>query len=114
MSRRVRLVAGSDSSACIGAVTKGYSKKLAYLEKHQRISLSSTHEVFFESLARPPAPAWSDDVAVDEDECGENINMLVKLPTARNRGDIFTKPLEYVSHWGHVQRLGMSVYGQPW
>ena len=45
LRREVRLVAEEDNSASVAAVYKGYSKRLAYLKKHRRVSLSALREL---------------------------------------------------------------------
>ena len=52
LGRPLRLVAEEDNSASIAAVTKGYSRRMCYLRRTQRISLSSLHEIFFFSGRR--------------------------------------------------------------
>ena len=98
VDRRMRIVMGTDASAAHRAIEKGYSKKLSYLDKHQRVSIAATHEVYYASLSAP-----SDDA----EEAAGWLNVLHKIGTADNRGDLFTKPLPHETHWRHVWGLGM-------
>ena len=99
VDRRVRVVMGTGASAAHQAIEKGYSKKLAHLDKHQRVSIAATHEVYYASLSAP--------AEADGDEAAGSLNVLHKIGTAENRGDLFTKPLPHEAHWRHVWGLGM-------
>ena len=83
--RSIGSATGSDSSTAISVVESGYSRKLAYLKKYQRVSIGVIHD-------------WN---AQDE-------NGIYKLPTKRNPADVMTKPLDYEAHWAHLQRIGME------
>ena len=51
VQREVRLIAELDASATLGAVAKGYSRKLGYMKKARRVSISALHE----GIPRPAA-----------------------------------------------------------
>ena len=106
LDRRVRIVMGTDASACLAAIQKGYSKKLSYLDKHQRVSIAAVHEVYFASMSLPVSDAEGEAQA-------EVLNVLAKVATDMNRGDLFTKPLPHEAHWRHVWGLGMVARPRP-
>ena len=43
--RPIELVCRVDNTQCLAAVRRGYSKKLRYLERTQRIAIGSVHEL---------------------------------------------------------------------
>ena len=45
LGRDVRVVAEMDNSTCIQAISRGFSRRLAYLKKVRRISLGALHEL---------------------------------------------------------------------
>ena len=85
LGRPVRIVGRSDNTAAISAAKAGFSRKLAYAKKHQRISLSALREVY---------------VGKEEHEEGSpSINSLTHISTIKNRSDMGTKPLDHARHW---------------
>lgn len=81
-----------DNDAAKSAIISGESKKMAYLRKHQHISISSTHEFF----------------AQDPDR-----RKLKRVESAKNTSDILTKPLDHKTHWNCVSGLGMGTLESP-
>ena len=81
----MRLILRSDNETGVAAIRKGYSRKLAYLKKHQRISLGALHEVYAEN---------GPNVLADE----AGIDMIA---------DPMTKPLDVAAHWRHFRRMGL-------
>ena len=66
--------AEEDNETSIGMIAKGYSRRLAFMRRHQRISLSALHEVYF---------------GADEDEERPHINIYIFMlgcTPARRRG----------------------------
>ena len=93
--RDVRLIAEEDNQASIAAIRKGFSRRMAYMKKTQRVSLSSLHQIFF---------GTSEEVnPTDED----TINRLEYVDTHENIADIFTKGLDYEKHWYFLDKMGM-------
>lgn len=96
MWRPVDIVGREDNAAVFLAVQRGYSRKLAYLAKSAKISISALHECYFG----------------DPDEVGElkvhDINMLIKESTHTQRADILTKALGPIKHWENVKKLRMA------
>ena len=68
--RPIELVAKIDNTQALSAVTKGYSKKLRYLERTHRVSIGAVHEMI-----------EGGDLACEYH------------PTSSHRGDGFTKAL---------------------
>ena len=68
-------------------VERGYSRALAYLVKHQRLSIGAMHE----------------DLVLDPS------NALVRCHTKRMLADLLTKPLDHVRHWTLLAMMGMSL-----
>ena len=75
----------SDNETGVTAIRKGYSRKLAYLKKHQRISLGALHEVYAEA---------GPNILTDE----KGVNMIA---------DPMTKPLDVATHWRHFRAMGL-------
>ena len=46
LQRPVRLICRSDNDAAISASKAGYSRKMGYIKKHQRVSLAALREVY--------------------------------------------------------------------
>lgn len=72
------------------AVKKGSSKKLAYLRKHQRVSIGALAEFY---------------------RCPNN--QLKRTPSNNNPVDVLTKPLEHGAHWMCIAMLGLGVFENP-
>jgi hypothetical protein len=89
-------VCRGDNDAALIAARKGYSRRLAYLKRHQRISLSALRDVY---VGREE----------HEDNSEPSINVLGKISSENNRSDIGTKPLDHVRHWFLLGRLKMKT-----
>ena len=87
--RPVHLYVADDSSACIGAVMKGYSS-MQYIEKTQKVRLGCLHDVYTQ-------PGHT----------------LIKWPTGTNTADTFTKPLEREPFEFHRNGLGIVHTDSP-
>ena len=74
----------------------GYSKKVSYLAKTQRICVSAPHEIY---MGHPDDPNA-------QESC---LNWLINTASAEQLGDICTKGLEHVSHWRLLQNIGMVI-----
>lgn len=74
-----------DNDAARITVVKGVSRKLAYLRRHQRVSIQSLHEY--------------------HERKGRSIR---RVDSKRNTSDIFTKPLDYILHWRCCRELGLG------
>jgi hypothetical protein len=83
------IIHGVDNAAMIAAVEKGHSRKLAYMRRHQRVSLTSLHDVF---VASPDG------------------NKLVKEPSGLMVVDQFTKPLPVELHERGLRLLGLGYF----
>ena len=68
--RPMELICRVDNTQCLAAVRRGYSKKLRYLERTQRIAIGSVHELL-----------------------GREIIQCDYAPTDTHRADSFTKCL---------------------
>ncbi len=66
-------------------VKKGFSRKLSYMAKYQKISSGMMHDYY----AHP-------------------MNLLAKVGSGANRADALTKPLDHVKHWAHITAMGMG------
>ena len=87
LRRTVSVVLRNDNDTAVLDVERGYSRALAYLIKHQRLSLGAMHEDLI---------------------CDAN-NALVRCNTKRMLADVLTKPLDHVRHWTLLAMLGMSL-----
>jgi hypothetical protein len=58
LGRLVRLRGLEDNTQCIAAIQRGYSPALRHLQRHCRLSLGFTHEVFFPDKTDPEAPQY--------------------------------------------------------
>ena len=83
------IVHGVDASALIGAVEKGHSRKLAYMKRHQGVSISSLNDLYV---------ANSDG------------NKMVKEPSGLMPVDQMTKPLSVELHERGMRLLGMGYF----
>ena len=84
--RPVRFVAMQDNSACVIDIRRGYSRKMAHLPRHQKVSLGSLHE----RLVEDPTGA------------------IDQIPTKRQLADLLTKGLDHTGHWVLVHMTGMA------
>ena len=87
LRRTVSVVLRNDNDTACLDIERGYSRALAYLVKHQRLSLGAMHE----------------DLIADAD------NALVRCNTKRMLADVLTKPLDHVRHWALLAMMGMSL-----
>ena len=55
-ARSVWLIMRSDADVAISAIRKGYSRKLSYLRRTQKISLGFLHD--YTQAPKSPAAAW--------------------------------------------------------
>ena len=95
--RSIGWVTGSDSDAAIKAVKKGYSKKMAYLMKWQRISIAALKQVYF--------PFTEEE---DEDPQLDLTANLIKVLGDVNKADLFTKSFDHERHWFLLMLIGMQ------
>ena len=95
--RSIGWVTGSDSDAAIKAVKKGYSKKMAYLMKWQRISIAALKQVYF-----PYTEEEDDDPQLDLTA------NLIKVLGDINKADLFTKSFDHERHWFLLMLIGMQ------
>ena len=84
--RPIELVCRVDNTQCLAAVRRGYSKKLRFLERTQRIAIGSVHEL----LER-------DEIVVEY------------WKTDTHRGDSFTKCLVPVKFLAARELMGMRT-----
>jgi hypothetical protein len=77
LGRLVRLRGLEDNTQCIAAIQRGYSPALRHLQRHCRLSLGFTHEVFFPDRTDPDAPQY--------------ISKLEYCETSKQKGDWMTK-----------------------
>ena len=90
LGRSLPLVLGTDNDAARQAVMAGHSRRLAYVRRHQRVSLGALHDTF--------GPGNADG------------NRLVREPSTTMPVDVLTKPLPEAEHWACLGRLGMGRY----
>lgn len=99
-SRSVRILAEIDNSAACGAISRGFSRKLAYLEKWRRVSLSALHELYYgDNPERVGDDAYS-------------YNRLSHRRGGKNDADLMTKAFAYPRHWTLCEMIGMRPV--PW
>jgi hypothetical protein len=70
----------------IAAILKGYSRKMSYVRRTQKVSLGYLHDYF-----------------------GCENTLLDKVPGPKNDSDILTKGLDHISHWRHTAALGLRA-----
>jgi hypothetical protein len=87
LGRPVLLRVRCDSDACMLAIKNGISAKMRYIRKHQRISIGFLHDAM--------------DEAVHDDR------ETVRVDSADNIADMFTKPLHAQSFCKHRLSLGI-------
>ena len=87
LSRTVSHAIRTDSDVARLAALKGYSRRLAYLKKAQRLSIGWIHDM-----------------------CMRADTGLARLDTKKKRSDLLTKGLDHTDHWRHVQKLGMRGF----
>jgi len=84
---------GIDADAPRLAILSGYSRKLGYVRRHQRVSLSALHEVFSA-----------------EAEANPDGNRIYREASARMPVDLFTKALGVEAFERCCQELGMGRF----
>ena len=84
-ARTVRFVLFQDNSACVCDVRKGFSRKLAHLARHQRVSLAALHEQLVEG----------------------GHGDIVQVATKKQLADLLTKGLPHDVHWVLSFQLGL-------
>ena len=80
-----------------GAQKSGFSKKLSYLTKTQKVSVGWLHEYFYGAEDQP------DVIITDE----RSIHRLEHEPSVDNVGDLLTKPLGVERHAYLTNKVGM-------
>jgi hypothetical protein len=93
--RPVRCIASTDTAVGISAVKRGYSRKMAYLRKTQRISLACLHGLFF---------GEAEDL--EPEDC-RTIHRLFHQAGSENDADVLTKALPVEKHYKCIEGLGM-------
>ena len=79
LERPMRLIAEEDNSANISAVKRGYSRRLCYLRRTQRLSLSALHECFFGAEEQEElGEASARDTALEEAQGDDSL--MERLP----------------------------------
>ena len=101
LQREIEWYASGDSSSMITGIEKGYSKKLAYLPKWQRVFLAALKAAYF------PIPD-------DDEKTLNDVHRLCKIGTDDNRADLLTKGLDHSAHWRHMLNMGMVVIPLAW
>jgi hypothetical protein len=95
--RDVRILSEIDNTAAIGAGSRGFSRKLAYLKKARRVSLGALHECFFgENPERIGDDAYS-------------VNRLNHRSGERNESDMMTKAFAVDRHWELCHMIGLRT-----
>jgi uncharacterized protein YqgV (UPF0045/DUF77 family) len=86
LDRPVWAIVRSDADVAIAAILKGYSRKMSYLRRTQKVSLGYLHDYF-----------------------GCENTLLDKVPGPKSDSDILTKGLDHISHWRHTAALGLRA-----
>ena len=84
--REIPMHIGTDSQATEGIVRAGSSRRLAYIRRYQRVSISSLRDVF---------AAWQ--------------NVLFGVRSSEIPADVLTKPLSDEEHRRGLVSLGMAL-----
>lgn len=95
LRRPVRLIAEIDATACLGAVRRGYSRRLSYIKKTERVSISALHEVFYGDC---PEQTSRDEYT---------INRLLHRQSDKNDADLLTKAFTVERHWYLCELIGL-------
>ena len=96
LNRLVLLRGNKDNTQCIAALKRGYSPNLRHLQRHCRLSLGFSHEVFFPDLTDPQAPHY--------------LAKLEYCETAAQKGDWMTKELTRIKFKGAHE---LANYSKP-
>ena len=87
---------GVDNSTAEQIIGSGKSRRLAYLRRHQRVSLSSLNETYGKK---------------DETDATQHAgNLVFHQPSIKMPVDIITKPLPALDHWRCCQELGLGLF----
>ena len=97
LNRHVLLRGLEDNTACIAAIKRGYSSAMRHLQRHCRLSLGFSNEVFFPDKTDPDAPFY--------------LSELVYCPTDVQKGDWMTKELTPVKFAAALQLAGYNPRG---
>ena len=93
LNRPVKVVCHEDNTQAITAVKKGYSVNLRHLQRHTRMDVGMSHEVFAE---------------VDKTGRKRYVSEIRYAPTDTQKGDLFTKPLERLKHEAAKKMIRVS------
>lgn len=96
LNRPVRIISEIDATTAISTVQKGFSRRLAYMKKTRRVSISALHELYFGDT--------EDIASVDDSTC---INRLGHVPGEDNESDLLTKPFSIDRHWELCEKIGL-------
>lgn len=88
LSKDVRAVAEIDASVGISTVARGFSRRMAYLRKTRRVSMSALYGCYYGD--QPEAEQATD---------ASTYNRLTHLPGDDNDADLMTKPFDAQGHW---------------
>jgi len=94
LNRLVLLRGREDNTQCIAAIRKGYSPGLRHLQRHCRLSLGFTNEVFYCDLTDRDAPFYYSE--------------LVYCESAKQKGDWMTKELPPIKFKAALELAGYS------
>jgi hypothetical protein len=97
LTRQVRMVVREDNSAAAAAIRRGFSRKMSYLPKTQKVSISALHEIFVDP---------KDHTSVDSTG---GLYVLVDQPSETQCGDLLTKGLGHEAHWRLVEMVGLAA-----
>ena len=104
LKRPIRLIAETDNDTAVSVVAKGYSRRLCYLRRTQRISISALHDLYHGE--------GDDEELEPSDE--KTLNRLLHSSGDAMTADILTKLLEPAPHWRHMDALGYVVVPPEW
>lgn len=96
LQKDARVIAEIDASLAISTIARGYSRRMAYLRKTRRVSISALHEFYF-----------GDHPETDQATDASTLNRLTHLPGDDNDADLLTKPFDAQRHWTLCDMIGM-------
>jgi len=94
LGRTVALAGHGDNDASLAAIRRGYSKKMSYIKRTQKVSIGSLKEV------------WCGESPDLEDDEGHP-NILLRVDSENNPSDVMTKGLPPEKHWKFLRWMGM-------
>ena len=94
LGREIKLVCHEDNMQVVQGVARGYSPSLRHLQRHDRLSLGFSFEVFTER---------------DEDGYRRYLAEMKYECSKQQKGDVFTKPLARADFESAKSMLGMRV-----